>query len=129
MPGTYRLTVTQEFCAAHQLRNFGGKCEQLHGHNFGVEVVVEGEKLDDKIDYLVDFGVLKKMTKRVLSALDHKHLNEVPPFDKCNPSSELIAKYIYDEMKTRLAEAAPQVRIVEVSVSEKPQQRATYFEA
>ena len=129
MPGVYRLTVKQEFSAAHQLRNFGGKCEHVHGHNFGVEVVVEGEKLDEKIEYLVDFGVLKRMTKEVLAALDHKHLNEVPPFDRCNPSSELIAKYVFEAMKTRLAEVAPQVRMVEVGISEKPQQRATYFEA
>lgn len=129
MPGVYRLTIKKDFSASHQLRNYGGKCEHMHGHNFGVEVVVEGTKLDPKIEYLVDFGILKKMTKEVLGALDHKHLNEVPPFDKCNPSSELIAQYVYSQMKSRLADAAPQVRVVEVSISEKPQQRATYYEA
>lgn len=129
MPGTYRLTIRKDFSASHQLRNYGGKCEHMHGHNFGVEVVVEGTQLDPDIDYLVDFGVLKKMTGEVLAALDHKHLNEVPPFDRCNPSSELLAKYIYGEMQSRLERAAPQVRVVEVSVSEKPQQRATYFES
>ncbi len=128
MPGVYRLTVKQEFCASHQLRNHEGKCENLHGHNFGVQVVVEGEKLDEKIEYLIDFNVLKRMTKEVLAKLDHTHLNEVPPFDQHNPSSELIAKHIYDQLKAQLAKDAPNVRMVEVSVNEKPQQRATYFE-
>ncbi len=128
MPGIYRLTVKQEFCASHQLRNHEGKCEKLHGHNFGVQVVVEGEKLDEKIEYLIDFNVLKRMTREVLATLDHSHLNEVPPFDQHNPSSELIAKHVYEQLKTRLAKDAPNVRMVEVSVNEKSQQRATYFE-
>lgn len=125
MPGKWKLTITQDFSSSHQLRNYGGKCENMHGHNFGVEVVVEGDKLDDRVQYLVDFKELKQRTKAVLDRLDHKHLNEVPPFDEINPSSENIAMFIYKE----LAPSMPgEVRLVEVSVSEKDSSKATYWE-
>lgn len=125
MPGKWRLTITQDFSSSHQLRNYGGKCENMHGHNFGVEVVVEGDKLDDRVHYLVDFKELKRQTKSVLERLDHKHLNEVPPFDEINPSSENIAMFIYGELKPALP---AEVRLVEVSVSEKDSSKATYWE-
>lgn len=125
MPGKWRLTITQDFSSSHQLRNYGGKCENMHGHNFGVEVVVEGDKLDDRVHYLVDFKELKRQTKSVLERLDHKHLNEVPPFDEINPSSENIAMFIYGELKPTLP---AEVRLVEVSVSEKDSSKATYWE-
>ncbi|MGE4504813.1 MAG: 6-carboxytetrahydropterin synthase QueD [Desulfovibrionaceae bacterium] len=128
MAGTWKLTVRREFSASHQLRHYGGKCERMHGHNFGVEVVVEGERLDPDIEYLVDFGDLKRLTDEILARLDHRHLNETPPFDRVNPSSERIAEHVYTELAPRLAAVAPRVRLVEVSVSEKPQQRATYSE-
>jgi len=125
MPGKWRLTITQDFSSSHQLRNYGGKCENMHGHNFGVEVVVEGDKLDDRVHYLVDFKELKRQTKAVLERLDHKHLNEVPPFDEINPSSENLAMFIYGELKPALP---AEVRLVEVSVSEKESSKATYWE-
>ena len=125
MPGKWKLTITQDFSSSHQLRNYGGKCENMHGHNFGVEVVVEGDKLDDKVHYLMDFKKLKMATKDVLEKLDHKHLNEVPPFTEINPSSENIAMFIYRELKPSLPE---NVRLAEVSVSEKGSSKATYWE-
>ena len=125
MPGKWRLTVTQDFSASHQLRNYGGKCENMHGHNFGVEVVVEGDKLDDKVEYLVDFKDVKRRTKAVLDRLDHKHLNEVECFVDCNPSSENIARFIYRELKGDMPD---NVRLAEVSVSEKDSSKATYWE-
>lgn len=125
MPGRWKLTITQDFSSSHQLRNYGGKCENMHGHNFGVEVVVQGDKLDDKVHYLVDFKELKKRTKAVLDQLDHKHLNEVPPFTEINPSSENIAMFIYQELKSAMPE---NVELAEVSVSEKDSSKATYWE-
>jgi len=125
MPGKWRLTITQEFSAAHQLRNYGGKCENMHGHNFGVEVVVEGDKLDEKVQYLVDFKELKRRTKDVLEKLDHQHLNSVECFTELNPSSENIAMFIYKELKGNMPE---NVTLAEVSVSEKPSSKATYWE-
>jgi len=125
MSGKWRLTITQEFSASHQLRNYGGKCENMHGHNFGVEVVVEGSELDEKVQYLVDFKELKQRTKKVLEKLDHQHINEVECFAEINPSSENLAMYIYRQLKGALPE---NVRLVEVSVSEKPSSKATYWE-
>jgi len=125
MPGKWKLTITQDFSSSHQLRNYGGKCENMHGHNFGVEVVVEGDKLDDKVHYLVDFKEIKRHTKAILDRLDHKHLNEIEPFTEINPSSENIAMFIYKELKPTLPEI---VRLAEVSVSEKDSSKATYWE-
>lgn len=125
MPGKWKLTIKQDFSASHQLRNYGGKCENMHGHNFGVEVVVEGEELDEKVQYLVDFKELKQRTKAVLDKLDHKHLNEVECFTEVNPSSENIAKYIYRQLKSAMP---MNVRLAEVSVSEKDSSKATYWE-
>lgn len=123
--GKWRLTITQDFSSSHQLRNYDGKCEHMHGHNFGVEVAVVGEKLDPKIEYLMDFKELKKLTKQVLDRLDHQHLNEVPPFDEHNPSSENLARYIYREIAKLLPD---HVALAHVSVSEKASSVATYWE-
>lgn len=130
--GRYRLTVRSEFSASHSLRNFRGKCEALHGHNFGVEVQVEGSELDPDCELLVDFGVLKRDVKEILEHLDHCFLNETEPFHEENPTSENLARYIYG----RLALKAPTwtegqnrvVRVAAVTVSEKAAQSATYYE-
>ncbi|WP_432734783.1 6-carboxytetrahydropterin synthase QueD [Maridesulfovibrio sp. FT414] len=124
--GKWRLKVKKEFSAAHQLRNYGGKCENMHGHNFGVEVEVEGTQLDPRIEILMDFKELKKELGEVLDTLDHKHLNSVDYFEHRNPSSENIARYIYQEMKKRVE--SEHVRIVYASVSEKDSSVATYLE-
>lgn len=124
--GIWTLTITRDFSASHQLRNYGGKCERMHGHNFGVEVSVEGEQLDETVEYLMDFKELKILTDGVLAELDHRHLNELPPFVEHNPSSENIARHIYRQLTSQLPDS---VRLVSVSVSEKPSSVATYREA
>jgi len=128
----WRLTVRDEFCAGHALRHYEGKCERLHGHNFAVELCVEGEKLAEKTEILLDFRVLKHMLKEVLSGLDHCILNEQPPFDVINPTSENLARHIWQEMTRHLHNSAdPQARLVRpcsVTVAEKGQQSATYME-
>ena len=128
--GRYRLTVRLEFSAAHQLRHYQGKCEALHGHNFGVEVVVEGRQTDAKTGMLLDFGILKAETREVLAGLDHMHLNDLPAFAQQNPSSEHLARYIYQQLAGRLAALpqAAQARVAQVTVSEKAAQSATYLE-
>lgn len=118
----FELKVTGRFAAAHSLRNFNGRCEALHGHNWKVEVVVRGDQLD-KADLLMDFGELKKLMNRALDGLDHRHLNEVPPFDQLNPSSEMIAKHIAEQVAPGLP---GHVRIKEVSAWESDDSRATY---
>ena len=124
MTDTWRLSVTREFAASHCLRHYQGKCEQLHGHNFSAHVVVEGHTLDPKVEILMDFGDLKKCTDQALAALDHRHLNDVPPFDRLNPSSENLARHIFHTLTPLLA-AFP-VRLVSVTVCEKPGQCASY---
>jgi len=124
--GIWRLTVTEGFCASHCLRGYEGPCENLHGHNFGVEAVVEGERLDPKIEYLIDFKKLRGMVRDILGELDHRHLNDVPAFVVENPSSENLARYIYKKLEQALT--GQPVRLVSVSVLEKPASRATYLE-
>ncbi|THB67292.1 MAG: 6-carboxytetrahydropterin synthase QueD [Desulfovibrio sp.] len=126
MSGIYRLTVRSEFCAAHHLRNYQGKCEAAHGHNFAVEVVVEGTTLDPDTGMLLDFGDLKRFLKDVLATLDHKDLNQVPPFTEINPSSEHLARYIFQELGKQVAEYG--VTPFSVTVAEKSIQSATYME-
>ena len=123
--GVWRLTVRLDFSAAHQLENYGGKCERLHGHNFGVEVSVIGTELDEKVEYLIDFKELKGLVKEVLESLDHRVLNETAAFAQRNPSSENIARHVYQEVGRRLP---PRVRMDAVSISEKDSSVATYYE-
>jgi 6-pyruvoyltetrahydropterin/6-carboxytetrahydropterin synthase len=119
----YELTVLGKFAAAHSLRNFKGKCEDLHGHNWKVEVVVTGSELD-KADLLMDFGDLKALMNQALDRLDHKYLNELSPFDKLNPSSEQIAKHLFNTIAQGLP---PQVSMKSVSAWESDNAKATYL--
>lgn len=132
MKGCWRLTIRDEFSAAHALRNYNGKCENPHGHNFGVEVCVEGRKLDPDTEILLDFKTLKDALKTALGEMDHRMLNERAPFDKINPTSENMARHIWKLMRRLLDESedpqARQTRLVSVSVAEKNSQSATYLE-
>lgn len=124
--GIWRLTVTEGFSASHCLRGYEGPCERLHGHNFGVEAVVEGERLDAKVEYLLDFKMLRGRLREILGALDHRHLNDAAAFRLENPTSENLARYIYRQLAAALADQP--VRLVSVSVSEKEASKATYME-
>ncbi len=96
----YEVTIKKSFSAAHLLKEIGGKCEELHGHNFVVEVsVVSGELNAEGI--LIDFRILKKWTDDVIKKLDHKYLNDIKCFEHINPTSEIIAKFIYDKISKR----------------------------
>lgn len=124
--GIWRLTVRDDFAAGHALRNYKGKCENMHGHNFLVEAVVEGDRLSSDVEIVMDFGEMKKALKAVLSMLDHKVLNETAPFDTMNPSSENLARFIYTNLTEYVKEFG--VRMHSVTVSEKAAQSATYME-
>lgn len=95
----YEVKIITDFAAAHNLRNFRGKCENLHGHNWKVEVVLRGRALDES-GVLIDFGEVKRVTRDLLLELDHHYLNDIPFFQSNNPSSENIARYLF----LRLAE-------------------------
>lgn len=93
----YTIKVIANFSAAHFLRGYKGKCENLHGHNWKVEAIVLSEKLDD-LGMVMDFGDLKAHLKNVLEELDHKLLNDLEYFKAFNPSSENICRYIFENL-------------------------------
>ena len=119
----FEVSVEQTFAAGHALRNYHGKCENVHGHNYRVLVTIQGQQLDS-IGLLVDFVEVKKLMGRVVDRLDHQFINELAPFDIINPSAENMAKYFYDEISTGLG-ASP-VRVGEVKVWETDTASATY---
>src|SRR5262245_29137855 len=120
----YEVTIEEEFSAAHALRGYKGKCENLHGHNWKVEVFVRGERLDS-VGMLVDFTELKAVTRRILSRLDHHNLNEMPPFDhEINPSSEHLAGFILHQIAAAINN--DRVKVFKVRVWETPSTSATY---
>jgi 6-pyruvoyltetrahydropterin/6-carboxytetrahydropterin synthase len=121
----FEVAVEQSFASAHALRNYKGRCENVHGHNWKVRVVIEGEKLD-ATGMLVDFLDVKSFMGEILDRIDHQFLNEIPPFDVVNPSAENIAEYFYEQMTGRLAETPVPVRIREVKIWETEIQSATY---
>jgi len=121
----FEVSVEQTFAAGHALRNYKGKCENVHGHNFRVQVVIEGERLDET-GLLVDFIDVKDAMRAVIDRLDHVFLNDIPPFEVKNPSAENIAEYFYEEMSRRLAATPVPIRIREVKVWETDIQSATY---
>lgn len=120
----YEVSIDEEFSAAHALRGYKGKCENLHGHNWKVEVFVRGERLDE-IGMLVDFRELKAATRRVMNHLDHRNLNELKPFDnEMNPSSEHLAGFILHEVAAQVNNE--RVKVYKVRVWETPSTSATY---
>jgi 6-pyruvoyltetrahydropterin/6-carboxytetrahydropterin synthase len=121
----FELMIETYFSAAHQLRGYEGLCERLHGHNWKVQVYVLAEKLND-IDLAIDFHELKKLTDEVLEPLDHGFLNDIFPFTEKNPSSENIAKWIFDSLKKKLLES--DVTLSGITVWESETASATYFE-
>lgn len=98
----YHLTIQTHFAAAHNLLNYQGDCENLHGHNWKVEVTVATDQLD-KAGLGIDFKILKKHTKEIMNYLDHKYLNDLDAFKGISPSSEHIAKFIFDRLLESLS--------------------------
>ena len=121
----FEVSVDDSFAAAHNLRNYKGKCENLHGHNYKVRVVLTGPKLDET-GLLYDFVHLKQVIRSVLHTLDHKYLNETKPFDELNPSAENIAKHIYDEASRQMNTTANGAALASVTVWESDLTAATY---
>jgi len=121
----FELMVETTFSAAHQLKGYRGKCERLHGHNWKVQVHVVAEKLNE-IDIAIDFQELKRLTNEVISSLDHNILNEVFPFTEKNPSSENIAKWIYDSLRKKVD--SENIHLSAVTVWESETSSATYYE-
>jgi 6-pyruvoyltetrahydropterin/6-carboxytetrahydropterin synthase len=123
----FEVVVETTFAAGHALRGYRGKCENVHGHNYKVQVTIEGERLDSA-GLLVDFVEVKRIVKAAIEPLDHRFLNDVPPFDTLNPSAENMAKYFYERLAEGLGTArleAP-VRVAEVRIWETDTSSAVY---
>jgi 6-pyruvoyltetrahydropterin/6-carboxytetrahydropterin synthase len=120
----FEVTIEETFAAGHALRNYRGKCENVHGHNYRCQVTLEGAELDE-IGLLVDFVELKRVVHGVLDRLDHQWLNEFPPFDVLNPSAENMARYIYQQVAEGL-KLRQGVRIALVKLWETDTAYATY---
>jgi 6-pyruvoyltetrahydropterin/6-carboxytetrahydropterin synthase len=122
----FEVSIKSSFSAAHSLREIGGKCENLHGHNFTVEVSVRSARLTGQ-GVVVDFRLLKTYLAEILEDLDHHCLNETTPFTDRNPSSENIALYIHEEMKKRLDEKGIS-DLLKIRVWESDTSCASYWE-
>lgn len=122
----YELTIKTEFSSAHNLRGYNGACERLHGHNWSVEVSIESETLGPT-GFVIDFKELKATTASIIDRLDHRYLNETPPFTEINPSAELLARYVHDELSKSFKDRA-EIRVREVRIWESHTAAATYRE-
>ncbi len=121
----YEVDIRREFSAAHRLKGYKGNCASLHGHNWTVTVTVKSEKLD-KIGIAVDFRKLKTELDAVLVKLDHSNLNDLNIITSPNPTSECIAKFIYDRLSAKLNDN--RVEVSKVRVAESKDTGATYSE-
>lgn len=120
----YEVTIVKSFSAAHLLAEIGGKCEELHGHNFKVEITVAAETLNSN-GLLIDFRFLKKHLNEILEEMDHRHLNALSAFAGINPSAENIARYICEKMDVKVKTAG--VNMVRVKIWESENAVVTYI--
>jgi 6-pyruvoyltetrahydropterin/6-carboxytetrahydropterin synthase len=120
----YEITVYSHFSGAHRLRYLQGRCEELHGHNWKIEVAVVSNRLNRE-GIVLDFGLLKQEVEKILKTLDHTYLNDLPYFTKKEPSSENISRYIFDRLKK--GAVRPPARLKSVTAWESDTSKATYF--
>ena len=121
----FEVMIKTEFASAHNLRDYKGACEAMHGHNWKIDILVEARELDET-GLAVDFNVLKEKSETIIGDLDHIYLNEHRAFKTLNPSSENIAKYIYDTLKKDLPDS---VSLKKITVWETDDAAASYYEA
>ena len=127
MVGLFEVMIERNFSSAHQLRGYKGKCENLHGHNYKVEIYARGSELDN-IGLLVDFGELKEAADEIVAYLDHKNINELPPFDvELNPSAEHLAGFFFTEVGREINN--DRVRVHKIRIWETSTCSATYSES
>ena len=120
----FEVAVEQTFAAGHALRNYKGKCENVHGHNYRVQLRILGDELD-KTGLLIDFGDMKRILREIIAILDHQFINDIEPFTTLNPTAENMTKWFYDEVMRRLP-ADSNLTIGEVKVWETDIQYAAY---
>lgn len=128
MKERFEITASVHFDAAHRLPGYRGPCARMHGHRWRVEAAVTGAQLDES-GILLDFLELKGWLQDIVSAFDHRCLNEVEPFTEISPTSENLARYVFGELAGRVEQKAGAVRLSWVSISESPETRVVYREA
>lgn len=124
----FEVTVERDFSSGHFLRNYKGKCENPHGHNYKVRITLRGEALD-QAGLLLDFRDLKQVMRPVIDRLDHQMINDIEPFTTINPSAENLAKYFYEETNRQLVEmTGGRVCVKDCTIFETDTTTATYYE-
>jgi 6-pyruvoyltetrahydropterin/6-carboxytetrahydropterin synthase len=124
----YEVTVEAGFSSGHYLRNYHGKCENPHGHNYKVRVTLYGDELDTT-GLLLDFKMLKQVMRPVIDRIDHQMLNDLEPFIELNPSAENIAKFFFDQTNEQLSDmTSGRVRVKDCTIWETDTTTATYYE-
>lgn len=114
----YKLNVTDSFSAAHRLVGYDGACQNLHGHNYKIRIAIECRELDE-LGLALDYTVIKKALAGILSELDHSYLNDVPALGGLNPTSENLARHIFENMSRAITKPGCSVVEVEIYESEK----------
>ena len=122
----YQITIETHFSSAHRLRDYNGECERLHGHNWKVEISVTSEVLNN-LGMIMDFRDIKSQAKILVDRLDHQYLNDIAPFTEINPTTENIAKYMFDELSKTIN--TDQLRISMVEIWESPTCSASYSQS
>jgi 6-pyruvoyltetrahydropterin/6-carboxytetrahydropterin synthase len=122
----FEVEIITGFAAAHRLRDYKGKCERLHGHNYRVHMRVRSEALGPG-GMIIDFGDLKKIAAEILDRLDHAYLNDIPPFDRLEPSAENLAAHIFEQFDSELSKHGSKGVLHSVSVWESDSAVATFF--
>ena len=121
----YEVSIKTRFAAAHHLKGYRGACAGVHGHNWDTIVYIRGRSLD-KVGILVDFRKVKQCVKKAMDELDHADLNKLPAFRTCNPTSENIARYLFDRISSELR--SRRYSVARVTVGESPDNRVTYWQ-
>lgn len=122
----FEISIKTSFASAHRLRGYEGVCENIHGHNWKVKVIVRTEEVN-AIGIGIDFKVLKKATDDIIAKMDHQDINTIKPFDRINPSSENIARWLFEELSLKFKDQP--VRVHRVDIKETDIYTASYFES
>jgi 6-pyruvoyltetrahydropterin/6-carboxytetrahydropterin synthase len=122
----FQVSVEETFSAGHALRGYKGKCENVHGHNYRVQITLEGPQLDN-IGLLVDFTRVKQVMRDIIKRLDHQFINDLEPFTTVNPSAENMAKYFFEEVGSQLKDLPPGATVKDVVIWETDTAYAKYW--
>jgi len=122
----FQVSVEETFSAGHALRGYKGKCENVHGHNYRVQITLEGPELDH-IGLLVDFTHVKRVMRELIKRLDHQFINDLEPFTTVNPSAENMAKYFFEEVSRELTGMPPGAKVKDVVIWETDTANAKYY--